>query len=298
MMSRRIIPLATILFLIWHCGQAQLYKCKNFTEEHSFTAEVEGPAVDANGYLYAVSFHHKTTIGKITPAGEGSIFLEMPEGSTANGIRFNRDGTMFVADYTGHNILRIRDGKVSVFVHEPTMNQPNDLAITDDGTLFASDPDWKNETGKLWKISTDGKVKLLEDNMGTTNGVEVSPDQKYLYVNESKQKNIWIYDLDKKGNVSNKRLFYKIKENGETDGMRTDIRGNLYVALYDMGKVLIISPQGNLLRTVKTNGKRPTNLAFGGDDGRTVYVTIADKGNINVFRTEHPGRSWKLRQGN
>lgn len=285
-----------LLFLGLNHSFAQLYKCKNFTKKHTFTEEAEGPAVDANGNLYAVSFHHKTTIGKITPKGEGSIFLEMPKGSTANGIRFNHNEIMFIADYTGHNILRIENGKVSVFAHEPSMNQPNDLAIMKNGTLFASDPNWANETGQLWRINPQGVVKLLEKSMGTTNGIEVSPDEKYLYVNESRQKKIWVYDLDTNGNISNKKLFYKNSEKGVTDGMRVDIKGNLYVTIYKAGKILKISPKGKLLRTIKTKGKKPTNLAFGGEDGCTVYVTLADKGNINVFKVEHPGRSWAMRQ--
>src|SRR5437764_9256298 len=76
------------------------------TEPHSFTREIEGPACDRDGNIYAVSFARKPTIGRVTPDGHGEVFVEMPEGSLGNGIRFNRKGIAFVADYTEHNILR------------------------------------------------------------------------------------------------------------------------------------------------------------------------------------------------
>jgi len=77
------------------------------TEPHSFTREIEGPACDRDGNIYAVSFARKPTIGRVTPQGKGEVFLEMPEGSLGNGIRFDQKGMMFVADYTGHAILRV-----------------------------------------------------------------------------------------------------------------------------------------------------------------------------------------------
>jgi sugar lactone lactonase YvrE len=174
------------------------------------------------------------------------------------------------------------------------MNQPNDLAVMNNGILFASDPNWQEGTGNLWRISTDGKITLLESDMGTTNGVEVSSDQKKLYVNESKQLNLWVYDLDSEGNISNKKLLYKFKDGG-LDGMRCDAEGNLYVTRWGSGVVVKISPEGKLLETVKLQGMKPTNIAFGGEDGKTAYVTLADRGNIETFRVNTPGRAWNER---
>ena len=107
---------------------------------------------------------------------------------------------MFIADYKKHNVLMIsrKSNKAVVFAHESNANQPNDLAISPAGLLFASDPNWKEGTGKLWRIERNRFV-LLEENMGTTNGIEVSSDGKLLYVNESVSRTIWTYSLDKKG---------------------------------------------------------------------------------------------------
>ncbi|EDM25942.1 putative secreted protein [Lentisphaera araneosa HTCC2155] len=277
------------------CSCSSTYQSTDFTAPGSFTAEAEGPAVDAQGDLYAVSYDYKETIGKVTPEGKGSVFIKMPQGSTANGIRFNQNEEMFIADYTGHNVLKADlKGKVSVFAHEPKMNQPNDLAIMDNGILFASDPNWSKGDGQMWKIDTHGKVTLLETNMGTTNGIEVSPDQKSLYINESKQLKIWVYDLSQDGNISNKRLFHSFKDGG-LDGMRCDVDGNLYVTRWSRSCVVKLSPQGQLLKTIQLKGEKPTNIAFGGKDGKTAYVTVADRGNIETFRVERPGRAWAVR---
>ena len=286
---------ALFSLILCSCQTEQLYKSKNFTEPGSFTGEAEGPAVDKEGNLYAVSYSYKETIGKVSPCGNASIFIKMPKGSTANGIRFSSNEEMFLADYTGHNVLKSdAKGNVSVFAHNSSMNQPNDLAIMNNNTLFASDPNWAKGTGQLWRISSNGNTTCLEQNMGTTNGVEVSPDQKKLYVNESKQLNLWVYDLSEDGNISNKKLLYKFKDGG-LDGMRCDALGNIYVTRWGSGIVVVISPQGKLLRTIKLNGMKPTNIAFGGPDGRTAYVTLADKGNIETFRVDAPGRSWVMR---
>src|SRR5205807_2054752 len=128
-------------------------------------------------------------IGKITPDGKGEVFVELPGKSTGNGIVFDRKGIMYVADYVGHNVLRIdpQTRTVTVFAHNDKMNQPNDLAIAPDDTLYASDPNWDKGTGQIWRIDRQGNTSLVAPNMGTTNGIEVSPDGKTLYVNESVQ---------------------------------------------------------------------------------------------------------------
>ncbi len=275
----------------------ELFVSQEFTPVNGFTSGIEGPACDANGNLYAVNFERQHTIGKVTPDGEASVFVELPDGSIGNGIRFNSEGFMFIADYTNHNVLKVdmETRKISVHAHEPTMNQPNDLAIGANDIIYASDPNWGASTGQLWRVDTDGKVTLLETDMGTTNGIEVSPDEKILYVNESVQRNIWAYDLSPDGEISNKRLLIQFPD-FNMDGMRCDIEGNLYVTRHGKGTVAKLSPEGDVLLEVELTGKLCTNIAFGGSDGRTCYVTMADRGNVEVFRADLPGRSWKLFQ--
>ncbi len=270
----------------------------DYVADHVFTQGIEGPAVDAHGNLYAVSFAEDGTIGIIDKKDNAQLFVKLPKGSTGNGIRFDRKGLMYVADYSGHNVLKVdpETKAVSVYAHNDKMNQPNDIAFAKSGVIYASDPNWKDSTGNLWKVATDGTVSLLEANMGTTNGVEVSTDEKHLYVNESVQRKVWKYDIDTKtGNVKNKRLLIEFPEHG-LDGMRCDEAGNLYIARYAAGEVAVVSPHGTVIERIKLKGQKPTNVAFGGVDGKTVYVTLQDRGAIETFRTERAGREWLLQQ--
>ena len=275
----------------------ELFVSREFTPVNGFTSGIEGPACDAAGNLYAVNYERQHTIGKVTPDGTASVFVELPTGSIGNGIRFNSEGFMFIADYTNHNVLKVDmdTREITVHAHEPTMNQPNDLAIGANDILYASDPNWGESTGQIWRVDTDRKVILLETDMGTTNGIEVSPDETVLYVNESAQRNVWAYDLSGEGEISNKRLLIQFPD-FNMDGMRCDIEGNIYVTRHGKGTVAKLSPAGEVLLEVELTGKLCSNIAFGGPDGRTCYVTMADRGNVEVFRADLPGRSWQLFQ--
>src|SRR5688500_341229 len=186
----------------------ELFIARPLTESGGFTEGIEGPACDAEGNIYAVNFARQQTIGKVTPDGKAEVFVTLPGKSTGNGIVFGHDGMMYVADYVGHNVLRIdpRTRAISVFAHDARMNQPNDLAIAPDGTLYASDPSWAKGTGQVWRIGRDGGVTLAAADMGTTNGIEVSADGRTLYVNESVQRNVWVFDIQPDGSLAGKRL--------------------------------------------------------------------------------------------
>ena len=273
-----------LLCVLLSCEQKSYYVAKDFTPDGLFTSGIEGPATDAQGNLYVVNFEREGTIGKVTPDGEVSLFVVLPEGSIGNGIRFNSRNEMLIADYTGHNILKVNmlTKEISVFAHEENMNQPNDIAITTDDYLYASDPNWREGTGNLWLISPTGEVTLLESDMGTTNGIAVSPDGKRLYVNESRQLNLWVYDIAADKSVSNKRLFHKFEDYG-LDGMRFDDKGNLYVTRYGKGAIEVLSPEGKLIREIDVLGSRPSNITF---YKNRAYVTLQDRGSITTFDVE------------
>ncbi len=269
---------------------ADPYQVADFTTPGLFTSGIEGPAVGPDGILYVVNFQEKGTIGKVSPESKAELFVRLPEGSVGNGIRFNSSGTMLIADYTNHNVLQVNMHTLEILplAHNDKMNQPNDIAINDNDVVFASDPNWQAGTGQLWRIDPDGTVTLLESDMGTTNGIEVSPDNQKLYVNESVQRNVWAYDLSAEGTLSNKKLLIRFDDFG-MDGMRCDAAGNLYITRHGKGTVAIVSPEGKLIHEVQLTGSKPSNITFGGDDGKTCFVTLQDRGNIEVFRSEHAG---------
>jgi sugar lactone lactonase YvrE/predicted glycoside hydrolase/deacetylase ChbG (UPF0249 family)/nicotinamidase-related amidase len=267
---------------------------RSLTRPFEFTPGVEGPGCDRAGNVYAVNYAMQGTIGVSQPDGTATVFTTLPEGSVGNGIRFDAQGNFFVADYTGHNILQVNGitGAVSKFAHEARMSQPNDLAIADDGTLFASDPNWGDSTGRIWRIDTDGNVTLVAEGLGTSNGIEVSPDNKTLYVNESAQRNVWAFTITADKKLVEKRLVKQFEDHG-FDGMRVDVDGNLYITRYGKGTVVKMSPQGDILKEIPVLGSRPSNICFGGPDGCTAYVTEVDSCRLVAFRVDRPGREWK-----
>lgn len=276
-------------------GKDELFVAKPLTEKNSFTAGIEGPACDAAGNLYLVAMKKATDIAKVTPDGKAEVWVELPGKSFGNGIVFDKKGMMYVADYTGHNVLRIdpKTKKVEVFAHDDGMNQPNDVAIAPNGTLYASDPNWDKSTGQLWKISTDGKMTKIATDMGTTNGIDVSPDGKTLYVNESVQRNVWSFPIKEDGTLGEKKLLKKFEDHG-FDGMRCDVDGNIYITRYGKGTVVKLSPDGKVLKEIDVLGKQPSNICFGGPDGRTAYVTEVEHKRVVQFRVDKPGLAWTL----
>jgi gluconolactonase len=278
-----MIKITLVLLLILMSSCRARVTSLDFTKEGSFTEGIEGPATDHEGNIYAVNFKEQGTIGKVTPTGEASVFVKLPDGSIGNGIRFGHKNQMFVADYVNHNILEIdlRTKEIALFANEPNANQPNDIAIAPDMTIYASDPNWSDNTGKLWKVTKEQGFQLLEKDMGTTNGIEVSPDGKKLYVNESFQRKIWVYDIVENGLLKNKKAFISFDDFG-LDGMRCDPNGNIYVCRYGKGTIAILSPSGKLLKELKLKGEKPTNITFS-NDYKKCYVTVADRGTIEVI---------------
>ncbi|NIZ04188.1 SMP-30/gluconolactonase/LRE family protein [Pseudoalteromonas sp. HF66] len=255
---------------------------QDFVKDNVFTQGVEGPTMH-NGALYAVNYAQQGTIGRVDNMGKTSLFVRLPNDSIGNGLQFDSHGNLFIADYVNHNILKVPAGsnKAEVFAHNSNMNQPNDIAITKTGGLFASDPNWANETGQLWRINADGSTKLLEENMGTTNGIAVNKENTKLYVNESVQRVVWQYDLDENLNISNKKVLIKFADHG-LDGMRVNNQGHVFITRYGAGKVLEVSPSGKVLNSYKLKGQHPTNLAFDDMQSR-VYVTMQKRGAIEVI---------------
>jgi gluconolactonase len=290
-----VTAVAAILFPnpLLHADDDPLFVATPITESGEFTEGIEGPACDAAGNIFAVSYRNRSNIGRVTPAGKAEVFVTLPNNSAGNGIRFDSQGKMLVADYIHHNVLKIDPAtrEVTVLAQHDGMNQPNDLAIDANDILYASDPDWGDNTGQLWRIDPSGKVTRIAADLGTTNGIEVSPDGRTLYVNESVQRNLWAFTITATG-VKNKRLIKKFDDYG-FDGMRCDVDGNLYITRHGKGTVVKLTPMGEVLREINVLGEHPTNICFGGPDGRTAYVTEAKQQRLVSFRIDRPGAAWQ-----
>lgn len=288
-----VLTAITVSAPLFAAEKEELFVAKPLTEDNAFTAGIEGPNCDCDGNIYAVNFAKDRTIGKVTPQGKGEVWLELPNKSTGNGIVFDPQGNMYIADYVEHNVLRVdlKTKAITTLAHNAAMSQPNDLAIAPDGTLYASDPNWKAGTGQLWRIDKDGSTHLLAKDLGTANGIEVSPDGKTLYVNESVQRNLWAFTITPERTLKDKRLLRLFPDHG-FDGMRCDVDGNLYITRYGKGVVAKVSPKGEILKEIDVLGASPSNICFGGPDGRTAYVTEVKHRRLVQFRVDRPGLAW------
>jgi sugar lactone lactonase YvrE len=280
-----------------------LFESRQLTPKGEYTFGIEGPAVDATGTLYVVNYEKQGTIGRLAPGAlKSEPFAELPPGSIGSAIRFDRDGRMYVADYKDHNVFVFERGQVEprVYFHSDRFNQPNDLTVAADGTIYASDPSWKRREGQIWRVTRgpdgngQGEVMSSDRKMGTTNGIDLSPDGKTLYVGESETRELWSYRL-KGARLIAPRLVKRFND-FSLDGLRTDIDGRLFVARILKGTLALLSPDGNVEREISLRAKEPTNLAFGGPDGKTVFVTQRQGGFIEAFRVDRPGREYCLQK--
>jgi sugar lactone lactonase YvrE len=284
-------------------AEPKLFESSQVTPVGEYTFGIEGPAADLDGNLFVVNIGKPGTIGKLTSGRATSEkFIDLPEGSVGNAIRFDRDGTMFIADYKKHNIFELKKGSLEpvIWFHSDLMNQPNDMTIAGDGTIYASDPNWKGRSGQIWRIaktadgSVEGQVMNAPRTMGTTNGIDLSPDRNTLFVGESNSGQIWSYII--RGNELTNAQLVKTFEPDTIDGVRTDVAGKLLIARILKGTIAVMKPNGMVQKEIALKGKEPTNLAFGGADGRTVFVTQRQGGYIEAFRTDQEGREHCLQR--
>ncbi|KAJ1941233.1 hypothetical protein FBU59_003560 [Linderina macrospora] len=295
-----------------------------------FGGGIEGAGVDRAGNIYAVNFNGQSaSTGQVSPSQ--SLLYRDTGSALFNGIRFHIDSSgkeeAFVADATGHRVVRLTNRNASgvfqnsaVLCQDAGILQPNDIAIAHStGRIFMSGMNYQATdvigNGDLWTCDSSGKATKLGV-FYRTNGIEVSPDEKTLYLSEAANKDwavvsniIYAFDLDAKaGTVTNKRVFAdfgKLDNTASTDidGMRTDTQGNLYVARNGIGKVAKLSPSGQLLAYITTPGHTSvTNLEFGGAAGTDLYIVGAcadntSKGCVSVYKGSAVGTAFSKLQG-
>ncbi|KAJ1920410.1 hypothetical protein H4219_001386 [Mycoemilia scoparia] len=308
------------------------------TKDHSqFGPQIEGTGVDAQGNVYAVNFNAlKNSTGTISPK-QAEFFTGNAPGSDAektwyNGIRFvklsDSGSAAYLADVGNHQVVQVTkgvNGKTSVerFCGDSAILQPNDITVAhSNNRVFMSGMNYTADSkvgdGDLWTCLPGDKKAVKLGEFYRTNGIEISPDEKTLYLSESQNKggavvsnNILKFDLDvASGKVSNKKVFVDfgaLDKTGDTDidGMRCDAKGNLYVSRNGIGKVAKFTPDGKLdsyiqLSTIDFVG----SLELGGKDGKTLHMVgrckdDEKKGCVETFNVDTPGNAFtKLSGGN
>lgn len=278
-------------------GGSELYVSVELTLAGGFATGLDGIGCDREGNLYAANYSCPGAICQVTPGGETHEFASLPDGNPGSGMQYQTGGFLLVADPRYNRILQVdtRTRQVREYARglaSLMMNSPENIAVAANGFAYVTDPDREAQSGQLWGIDADGAAFRMEADMGTVNGIALSPDDRVLYVSESVQGNVWAYDLSAEGEISGKRLLAQFAD-GQPDDMAVDVAGDLYIAFQGRGTVVKVSPEGEVLEEVALAGMQPTAIALGGEDGRTCFVALADRGNIEGFRVERPGVGWQ-----
>jgi sugar lactone lactonase YvrE len=277
-------------------ADTELYVSVELTPPGEATTGLDGLASDREGNLYAANYRGPGTICQMTPDGEIRDFASLPDGCPASGLQFHANGLLLVADPRYHRILQVdpRTRQVREYARglaSLMMASPAHLAVAANGFTYVPDPDWEGQTGQLWGIDETGASFRMTGGLGTVNGIALSPDDRTLYLSESMQGQVWAYDLSPEGELGNRRLLVSFAED-QPAAMTVDIAGDLYIACQGRGTVVKVSPEGEVLQEIALAGEQPTGIALGGADGYTCFVALADRGNIEGFRVERPGRDW------
>ena len=284
-------------------------------------AFTEGPAVDADGSVYFSDIANNR-IMRLAPDGLLSVFRE-PSGR-ANGQAFDREGRLLHcegAEFGPGGARRItrsvlQTGEYVVLTDRyegRRYNSPNDLCVDGRGRIYFTDPrygdrsDMEMDIEGVYRIDTDGSVTriLQQPQIDRPNGIAVTQDCQTLYVIDScptigGNRKVWAFDLNEDGDPSSQRVMYDFAPGRGGDGMRLDMAGNLYVAAGIMMPrgphettdvppgIYVISPQRDLKERIPIHEDVLTNLAFGGRDGRTLYITAGKT--LFTTRVEIPGQ--------
>jgi gluconolactonase len=206
----------------------------------------------------------------------------------SNGLTLDALGRLTINEHGNRRVTRLeKNGQLTVLAdryHGKRLNSPNDLVYRSDGALYFTDPPFGlpkffDDPRKELPFSgvyclINGELKLLSTDLLGPNGLAFSPDEKYLYVDnwDEKRKVILRYGVYPDGTLSDGQVFFDAtKEPGEDawDGMKIDVHGNLYLS--GPGGLWIISPEGKHLGTI-VGPEHPHNLAWGGEDHRTLYL--------------------------
>lgn len=297
----------------------------------------EGPAVsptDGAVYFSDITFTAlcKDPSGKYPQAGNiwkydpktGQTTIFRSPSGMSNGMKFDADGNLIVAegaDYGLRSLVKIdmKTGKAYILTGQfdgRPYNAPNGVSIDNKGHIYFTDPrylGWEpmyQPVEAVYRLDPDGKVTRIITNVPKPNAVQVSPDQKTLYISalddgafdftrvqadklQAGTMALFAFDLAPDGSVSHRRELINWSPNGGADDVTVDVDGNIYAAVRNEAApgVYIYTPQGKQLAYISTGKELPTNLDFGwGNDGNLLYVTSGK----SLYRIRLVKQGWHL----
>jgi gluconolactonase len=252
-----------------------------------------GPQGPAEGPLWwresrhlVFSDIHNNRRMKYEPGKGVSLLLEPT--NRANGLTRDLQGRLIACEHDSRGVTRQElDGSITVVANSfqgRQLNRPNDVVVKSDGCIYFTDPwtspnapqQWDLTFSGVYRVTPDlGTLTLLIDDFIVPNGLAFSPDESILYINDSRRGHIRAFELSPNGTLAkhSDRVFVDLRgdEPGVPDGMKVDVEGNVYCG--GAGGLWIIDPKGKKLGRIVHGAPATTNLAFGGDDWKTLYFT-------------------------
>lgn len=312
------IPVTATIRLRGASGQESVFASKPRLLQERGAGE--GPAWHPNLGLLTSGEGH---INRRSPAGDQSVWFR---DAGSNGLRFDSRGDLVVCQSSQRRLVRRRqNGSLQVLAdnyQNMKFNTPNDLAIDSKGRIYFTDPrygdrtsiEMRDESGRevegVYRVDTDGKVaRIITHEVDRPNGIAITTDDQFLFVADNNNNNrggarkLWRFNLNADGSTdpATQTLIYDWGSTRGPDGLKLDTAGRLYVAAgrnrpklpYETADpptagIYVFSPAGEFLEFVRIPRDETTNCAFGGADGKTLFVTAG--GSLWSIRTKTPGR--------
>jgi gluconolactonase len=236
------------------------------------------------GYLLFNDIHSSRRL-KYTP-GKG-VTVDLEPTNRANGLTRDLQGRLLSCEHDTRRVTRREsDGSLTVIANSfqgRRLNRPNDVVVKSDGAIYFTDPgagivpeEWDLQYSGVYRVTADlGTRSLLTETFIQPNGIAFTPDERLLYVNDSRRRHIRAFELLPNGMLAKQTdtVFADLagSEPGVPDGMKVDVAGNVYCG--GSGGLYILNAQGKKLGRIVHGHPATTNIAFGGDDWKTLYFT-------------------------
>jgi gluconolactonase len=252
-----------------------------------------------SGHLLFSDIHNNRRM-KYEPGKGVSPFLEPT--NRANGLTRDLQGRLIACEHDSRRVTRQEhDGSITVVANSfqgRRLNRPNDVVVRSDGVIYFTDPwtspaapeEWDLTFAGVYRVTPDlGTLSLLTDDFVLPNGLAFSPDESLLYINDTRRGHIRAFELLPSGMLARHtdRVFVDLRgsEPGVPDGMKVDLEGNVYCG--GAGGIWIMDPAGRKLGRIVHGAPATTNIAFGGDDWKTLYFT--SRNHLGSVKVKIPG---------
>ena len=246
---------------------------------------LEGPVFDTQGNLYVTDIPFGRVF-RIDPKGEWDLVAQWD--GEPNGMKFLSETELLVTDYkNGLMRLNIQTGQVKAFLerrNSESFKGVNDLVLDARGNVYFTDQGqtgMHDPSGRVYRLSPNGKLDLLLNNVPSPNGIVLSPDERFLFVAATRGNSVWRMPLLSDGSVSKVGQFFTSYGPSGPDGLAMDESGRLLVANPGLAYVWVLSHWAEPEEILTgPKGASLTNMAFGGKDRKTLYCTDSSNGNI------------------